>query len=192
MQEEHQMNILGINGSGRVGGNTASLVEAILKGAAETGCETNLLELGRMIIRPCNACKACKDTHQCVINDGMSEFYQAAPETDVLVIASPIYLDHISAQTMTFIQRMYCYLGPDLEICYPHPGTRAVLGITYGAQWRKAYDYVLDWMRARLEEYFGIRTIEYFRVHSTKHDNPVGPEHPEIQRAYEFGKTLEG
>ncbi|MCK4623778.1 MAG: flavodoxin family protein, partial [Phycisphaerae bacterium] len=143
------MNILGINGSGRVGGNTAMLVEAILKGAAETGCETNLLELGRMIIRPCNACKVCKDTHQCVIDDGMSEFYRAAPDTDVLVLASPIYLDHISAQTMTFIQRMYCYLGPGLEICYPHPGTRAVLGITYGAQWRKAYDYVLDWMRAR-------------------------------------------
>ena len=184
------MNILGINGSGRVGGNTAALVGAILKGAAETGSETKLLELAKMTIAPCKACKACKKTQRCVITDDMSAFYETAPETDVLVLASPIYLDHISAQTMTFIQRMYCYMGPGLEICYPHPGTRVVLGVTYGAQWRKAYDYVLDWMRARLEEYFGIRTIEYFRVHSTKHDNPVGPEHPEIQRAYEFGKTL--
>ncbi|MDY7010261.1 MAG: flavodoxin family protein [Planctomycetota bacterium] len=185
------MNIFGINGSGRVEGNTATLVKAVLKGASEAGHQTKLLELGQMKIAPCNVCKACKETHQCVVKDDMSAFYEAAPETDVLVLASPIYLDHISANMMTFIQRMYCYLGANLEIFYPRPNTRAVLGITYGAGWYKAYDFVLDWMRARLEEYFGIETIKCFRVTSTKHASPVGEDHPEIQRAYKFGKTLE-
>ncbi len=184
------MNILGINGSGRVGGNTASLVEAVLKGADEAGHETKLLELAKMKIAPCNICKACKKTQQCTIKDDMSVFYAAAPDTDILVLASPIYLDHISANMMTFIQRMYCYLGANLEVLYPRPNTRAVLGITYGAPWYKAYDFVLDWMRARLDEYFGIETIGCFRVTSTKHASPVGPDHPEIRRAYEFGKTL--
>ena len=190
MRKENQMNVLGVSGSGRVGGNTAALVKAMLKGAAEAGHETKLLELGRMKIAPCNVCKACKETHRCVIEDDMSAFYRSAPDTDVLVLASPIYLDHISANMMTFIQRMYCYMGQNLEIFYPRPGARAVLGITYGAQWYKAYDVVLDWMRARLDEYFGIETIGYFRVHSTKHASPVGEDHPEIRRAYEFGKTL--
>ncbi len=184
------MNVLGVSGSGRVGGNTAMLVKAILNGASQAGHETKLLELGRMKIAPCNVCKACKETHRCVIEDDMSAFYKAAPDTDVLILASPIYLDHISANMMTFIQRMYCYLGLNLEHHYPRRGVRAVLGITYGAARENAYDYVLDWMRARLNGYFDIETIGYFRVHSTKHASPFGEDHPEIRRAYEFGKTL--
>lgn len=184
------MKVLGINGSGRIGGNTYQLVNAVLRGAAQAGAETKLFELGSLIIRPCNACRACKETHECVINDDMQQIYQLLPTTDVLVLGSPIYLDHITAQMMTFIQRLYCYLGQNLEIFYPHKGTKAVLGITYAADWYKAYDFVLDWMEARLSEYYGIDTIARFKITSTKHDNPVGEDHPVIKQAYEFGKTL--
>jgi len=184
------MRVLGVNGSGRPGGNTAVLVRAILDGAREAGAETETVELADWEIRGCSACKACKKTQRCTIKDDMQRFYDLAPQTDVLVLASPVYLDHITAQLMTFIQRTYCYLGVALENHYPNAGARAILGITYGAGKPDMYQYVLDWMAARLKGYFAIPTIETFTVHSTMHDPIITTDHPEIQRAYQFGSAL--
>lgn len=184
------MNVLGVNGSGRRGGNTAALVEAFLGGAAEAGCRTECFELADWEIRGCTACKRCKQTHRCVIGDDMQQFYDAAPETDVLLLASPIYLDHITAQLMAFVQRTYCYLGVSLENHWPRRSVRAVLGITYGAGEGERYRYVLDWLAARLKGYYGIETLETFVIPSTRHEPIIAPDHPELRRAREFARTL--
>ena len=184
------MKVLGVNGSGRAGGNTSVLVRAILDGAQEGGCETEMIELAGWDLRGCTACKRCKQTHRCVIGDDMQGFYDVAGATDVLVLASPIYLDHITAQLMTFIQRTYCYLGAALENHWPSPSARAVLGITYGAGNAAMYDYVLDWMAARLKGYFGIKTLATFKVPSTRHEPIITPDHPEAVRARQFARAL--
>ena len=184
------MNVLGINGSGRRGGNTAVLVRALLDGAGESGCETHLLELADWHLRGCTACKACKGTRRCAIDDDMRRFYDVAGATDVLVLASPIYLDHITAQMMAFIQRTYCYLGAGLENHYPNRSARAVVGITYGAGDPDRYNYVLDWMVARLKGYFGIETLAAFKVPAASHEPIIAPDHPEAARARELGATL--
>ena len=184
------MKVLGINGSGRKDGNTAVLVNAILEGANEAGAETEFLQLADWKIAGCNACKACKDDQRCVITDDMEKFYAIAPETDVLVLGSPIYLDHITAQLMAFIQRTYCYLGLSLENYWPRKGVRAVSAITYGAGNPKGYDYVLDWMEGRMKGYFDIPTIARFKIHSTVHDQVIKPGHPEVERARTFGRSL--
>ena len=184
------MNVFGVNGSGRTGGNTSVLVNALLEGAAEAGAQTHLIELGELSIAPCDSCKACKKTHRCIISDDMDRFYTLAPETDVLILTTPIYLDHVSAQIMTFIQRTYCYLGLTLENYWPRKNVRAVLGITQGASNPEAYDPVLDWMADRLTKYYDIPTIARFTVASTRYQPVITPDHPEIQRAHAFGMTL--
>jgi multimeric flavodoxin WrbA len=184
------MKVLGVNGSGRKGGNTAVLVGAILQGAREAGCETTLFELADWHIRGCSACKGCKQTQRCAIDDDMRRFYKIAPETDVLVLASPIYLDHITAQLLAFIHRTYCYLGVGLENYYPNPAARAVLGITYGAGGATTYDYVLDWMAGRLKGYFGIPTLARFKIPATTHEPIITADHPEAVRARRIGATL--
>jgi multimeric flavodoxin WrbA len=187
-----EMRVLGVNGSGRVGGNTAVLAGAILRGAADGGCQTSLLELGPLALHGCTACKGCKDTQCCVLDDDMKRFYDVAADIDVLVLTSPVYLDHITAQLMAFIQRTYCYLGRALENYYPNKQTRIVLGITYGAGTADGYDYILDWMAARMKGYFGLETVGSFKIPQTTHEPILTDSHPEIQRAYEFGKTLTG
>lgn len=184
------MKVVGVNGSGRIDGNTAVLVNAVLRGAAEAGADTELLQLGEMEVAGCDACKACKQNQTCVIRDDMYRFYDIAADTDVLVLASPIYLDHITAQMKAFVDRLYCYLGPALENNYPNKDARAVVGITYGAGGEQTYDYVTDWMKARLKGYFDLPTEAVFAVHSTAHEPLITKEHPVVQQAYEFGKTL--
>jgi len=184
------MRVLGVNGSGRRGGNTGVLVEAFLAGARDAGAETRRFELADWELRGCTACKRCKQTHRCVIGDDMQAFYDVAPETDLLLLASPIYLDHITAQLMTFVQRTYCYLGADLSNHYPRRTARAVLGITYGAHGPEAYRYVLDWLAARLKGYYGIETAATFAIHSTQHEPVISPDHPEVARAREAARAL--
>ena len=184
------MNVLGIDGSGRGGGNTAVLVRGFLDGAREAGCRTEMFPLADWRIGGCTACKACKKTQRCVLDDDMRRFYQVAPETDVLFLASPIYLDHITAQLMAFIQRTYCYLGAALENHYPRKTARAVLGITYGAGDPKGYQYVLDWLAERLEGYFGIPTLATFTIAGTTHEPIILADHPEVRRARAFGAAL--
>jgi len=186
------MRIVGINGSGRAGGNTSVLVKGILAGAKEAGAEAHLIELGDFSLRLCKVCKSCKKNHRCIVPDDMQKFYDLAPGTDVLVLGTPIYLDHVSAHLMTFIQRTYCYVGANLENFWPRKGVRAVLGITYGAGEPNEYDYVLDWMEERLKFYFEIPTVGKFKIAGTRHDTIIAPTHPEVERAYALGKTLSG
>ena len=188
------MKMLGVDGSGRTGGNTGALVRGFLEGAAAAGAETTFLELGPLTIRGCRACKACKVDPKkvCVIEDDMQPFYELFPETDVLFLASPIYLDHITAQLMAFIQRTYCYLSPSLDNYWPRTGVRFVAGITYGAGDATMYDDVLDWMEARMKFYFAIPTVGKLKVPGCAHTDPIGADHPEVRRARELGGALAG
>ena len=184
------MKILGINGSGRPDGNTAVLVNAVLNGAAEAGAETSLLQLAHMTIAGCKSCNLCKAEHRCVLNDDMTRFYDLAPETDVLVLGSPIYFDQITGQMKTFFDRLYCYLGLHGETHYPRRDVRAVLAVTYEAHNPSMYDYVLDWMENRLKGYYRITTVGRFKTHGTRFDPIITAQHPDLRRACEFGRTL--
>ncbi len=184
------MRVVGVNGSGRLDGNTAVLVKAVLEGAAESGAETDFMQVARMEIAGCNGCRACKEDQRCVIQDDMYRFYDVAGQADVLVLGSPIYLDHATAQMKAFLDRLYCYIGPRMENCYPHKGARAVLCITYGAFDMGVYKPVLDWMKGRLKGYWGIETIETFTAHGTAHEPIIGPDEPLVRRARQFGRDL--
>ena len=133
MGESTVLNVVGINGSGRSGGNTSVLVRAVLDGAREAGAQTEFFELAESNIAGCKACDACrteKAAHRCVVKDDMQTFYDLAAQADVWVLGSPIYLDHITAQLMAFIQRTYCYISPTREYLWPRKNVRAALAFT--------------------------------------------------------------
>jgi len=52
--------VIGFNGSPRRGANTATLVETVLKGAADKGAETRMVNLNELNIKGCQGCGACK------------------------------------------------------------------------------------------------------------------------------------
>ncbi|MGD2175987.1 MAG: flavodoxin family protein [Candidatus Brocadiaceae bacterium] len=184
------MYVLGVNGSGRADGNTAVLVAAVLEGAEAAGASTGLLQLAQMQFQGCDGCQRCKESHRCAVRDDMDRFYELAAEADVLVPGSPIYLDHVTGQMKSFIDRLYCYLGPKLENHYPNPAARAVPCITYGAGGDETYDGVLEWMSGRLSGYFGIPTIGTFALPGAGFRPVVGEEHPIIRHARAFGESL--
>ncbi len=108
------MNILVLNGSPRPQGETAKMIAAFREAAEENGHTVEEFRVCRMNIRGCLACEYCHGRGQgaCAQQDDMQQIYACLPETDMLVLASPIYYHNISGQLKCAIDRFYAALYP--------------------------------------------------------------------------------
>ncbi len=86
------MEVLGLVGSPRKGGNTDILVDAILDGARGKGHRVGKVYLHDFEIGPCIDCRGCKRGEQvCVVEDGMQEIYGRLDAAEVIVFGTPVY-----------------------------------------------------------------------------------------------------
>lgn len=100
--------VLIISSSPRKLGNTQVLCEEFKKGAEAKGHRVELVRLMDCNIGFCRACDGCmRNGGTCVQKDDMAELLKKYQETDVLVLATPVYFYGITAQMKTFIDRMY-------------------------------------------------------------------------------------
>ena len=100
------MQILGISGSPRQGGNTEIIIKETLSAAAEEGVEVAFICLSDYQLKPCNACGTCFKTKKCTIQDDSEKLYQQIVKADGLVLGSPSYFQSVTAQMKTFIDRI--------------------------------------------------------------------------------------
>ena len=182
------MRIVGIIGSPRHGRNTATLVQEVLRGAASLGAATEMFYLNDLDIRPCQGCEACKEAGRCVHDDDMQMLYEAMSGSRGLVLGSPIYIDHVTAQTKTMLDRLYAYLGPDLENRFAK-GIKAVVCLTWEAQNPNAYDDVADWLESRLQYYLEVETVGRITAARTNL-TPVQQRADLLRAAYAAGVRL--
>lgn len=100
------MRVVAFNASPRPGGNAEVLLEAALKPIAEAGGhELTLFRLNHMRLKPCQDCGGCDTTGKCIINDEMTEVYDAIHLADRIILASPIFFFALSAQAKIMIDR---------------------------------------------------------------------------------------
>jgi multimeric flavodoxin WrbA len=102
------MNILGINGSPRIGGNTDILLDRALDGARSLGAKAEKVILNKLKFSPCQECENIKDDGSCIIEDDMQRLYKKIEEADGVIIASPVFFGSVSAQTKTMVDRFQC------------------------------------------------------------------------------------
>jgi multimeric flavodoxin WrbA len=107
--------ILIFNGSPRKNGNTSVLIKECLRAIEESGKQAEVFFLNDMTIKPCQFCDWCIDNNamSCVEKDDMEELYPELLESDVIVLAAPIFWFTISAQLKLFIDRLYAFHGKD-------------------------------------------------------------------------------
>lgn len=98
--------ILGIVGSPRKGGNTEIMVQETLKAAKKEGVATKLIRLIDKNIKPCDGCRICFKTKNCVIKDDLEDIFRMMTEADGIIIGSPVYIGSITPQTKALIDRV--------------------------------------------------------------------------------------
>lgn len=100
------MQIVGIQSSPRgKNSNTLKLLEAALEGAAETGAETEIVDVARLKIRFCTACDTCHKTGICPLKDDYPVVQEELLAADGIVWSSPNYMMNVTAQLKTVFDR---------------------------------------------------------------------------------------
>lgn len=90
-----------INGSPRLNGNTAALIDKL-----KSSLQGEIIELSafRSDISPCIDCRSCWETGKCAVTDDMRVIYD--DDFDNIVIASPIYFGTLPGQMLNLMSRL--------------------------------------------------------------------------------------
>lgn len=110
------MKVLIINGSPRVGGNTALAVNEMTKVFAEEGIEADVMQIGGKDIRGCIACGKCSELGKCIFDDEVNEAAKKFEEADGLVIASPVYYASANGTLISFLDRLFYSSNFDMSM----------------------------------------------------------------------------
>ena len=112
------MKIIVFNGSPRAEkGNTHVMAEAFLEGARAAGAETENIFLAHKTIHHCMGCFNCwtKTPGQCAIRDDMDELLPKLWGADIVVFATPLYVDNVTGIMKNFMDRMVPAAEPYLS-----------------------------------------------------------------------------
>ena len=114
------MKVTVIFGSPRKNGNTASLLKPFVDELRCAGAEVDVFDVYEKNIAGCRACLQCqkdKTRAYCVINDDMQPILESVAQSDVFVIACPIYCWGMPGPVKTAFDRLiysFCkYYGDD-------------------------------------------------------------------------------
>lgn len=104
-------NILVLNGSPRVRGNSDLLADAFIKGANEAGHEVVKCDVCKKNIKGCIACNTCysKET-PCSFNCDFNNIAPLIEKADVIVFATPLYWYTFPSQLKAIIDKMYSFI----------------------------------------------------------------------------------
>ena len=100
--------IVVLEGSMRKDGNTHALVRSFAEGASRNNT-VSILTVADLDIVPCTGCNWCygSEGNRCRIDDDMQLVYEELAQTDVLVIASPVYFYGVSARLKAIVDRLH-------------------------------------------------------------------------------------
>lgn len=132
--------VCAIFSSPRKKSNSTALGQALCDGLAQAGAEVRQFSFREMSIAPCMACDYCRridlakalagEARFCAVHDDMDLLTPAVAESDILVLASPVYSFSLSAQLKIAIDRIYALWRSgetdSLE------GKRLLFALTYG------------------------------------------------------------
>ncbi|MCX5813418.1 MAG: flavodoxin family protein [Proteobacteria bacterium] len=107
------MKVLILNGSARgQKGVTGRLLKGFVEGLIDGNAEVTEFNVAGLNISPCSACLSCmhKILGECAIKDDMEEIYKEMKRSDIMVLATPVYTDNMSAQLKRVMDRSICCL----------------------------------------------------------------------------------
>ncbi|MCJ7665641.1 MAG: flavodoxin family protein [Actinobacteria bacterium] len=109
--KNNKYRVAAIYGSPRTGGNTAKLMDQLLKGIRDnTGYSGDMFVIDSIILKdknisPCRECCNCSRTGECIIEDDMQEVYRILIDADFVAVASPVFFTTVSGYLKALIDR---------------------------------------------------------------------------------------
>lgn len=211
------MKAIAINGSPRKNGNTVTLLNKALEGAAAAGAETEMIHLYDLKFKGCSSCFACKRKNSkfigsCAMKDDLTEVLERVMMSDVLLLGAPLYLGDITGEMKSFYERLVF-----MNLSYDRPSRKNfegristgfiyTMGIPHEMIDTRGYSYIFNTYKSYLEllngpsEYMvstdNYQFDDYAKYAASnfdeKHKAAVRAEQfpKECQQAFDLGKRL--
>lgn len=176
------MKVTALMGSPRKKKNTSVLMDKWIEGFLSTGeHQVETFSLEQLNIRGCTGCDACQNgrIEYCIKDDPMKDIYKSILESEIIVVASPVYCFSMTAQTKAVIDRLYAVINKV-------KGKKVVCLTTFGdedEQTAGAVNFynILD----MLCRYTSMDIIQKLGVSTG--DIPVSKNEEALNQAYEWG-----
>lgn len=137
------MNVIVLNGSPKVLGNTKKLTNAFLSGLSKED-RVKIFDLFDIMPTPCNACGYCKASDGCSKKD-LEEFLGYYNEADVVVVATPVYNFSLPAPMKALFDRFQRFYEArfrrGIENAVEKP-KKAVIIVTAGSDGKIGYEVI--------------------------------------------------
>jgi len=146
------MFVLGLQGSPRIKGNSAVLLSGFLDEAARLGARTELVNVAKKKITPCQECGTCEKKGFCPIDDEMQELYPLLRQAELIVMATPIFFYGPTAQMKAVIDRSQALWSRKYSLGLEDPGRK----------WRQGYLLAVGATRGKNLFEGTILTAKYF------------------------------
>ncbi len=101
------MKVLMINGSPEKDSCTGRALSEIADTLKKEGIDSEIIQIGREVIRGCCACGACEKLGKCVHNDIVNEIAAKLDDIDAFIIGSPVYYASGNGTLYSFLDRLF-------------------------------------------------------------------------------------
>ena len=175
-----------LNGSPRRKGNTSALVRAFTEGAESAGHTVTEFFLDEMIIHGCMGCfggHSGKDS-PCVQKDDMDKVYPAVKESDVIILATPLYYWNMSGQIRTAVDRLFALEEGDGNLLRGQGRASALLMVAEGHGFEDVllyYDHLMEHLRWK--------NLGHILAGGNGDIGDIEGK-PELEKAYVLGKSI--
>lgn len=102
-----KLKVLILNGSPRVDGNTSIALRELQKEFEANDVETEIVQIGREVIRGCIACNYCAKHGKCMFSDIVNQLAPKFEAADGLIVASPVYYASANATLIACLDRLF-------------------------------------------------------------------------------------
>lgn len=172
--------VVAITGSPRKDlSRTTQLLKSVLVGAAAAGAETELLDATTVKVEFCTACNRCHALGSCYHEDDFAAIYDKLLAADGIVLGSPCYLWHVTAQLKTLLDRLseaiHCQ-----RLLDKYGAAVCTAGSTGHEDTATAMEKMLQAM--------GVQTVG--QVACAPPPGPLDPEGPCVEKALALGRDL--
>ncbi|MHA2426131.1 MAG: flavodoxin family protein [Candidatus Thorarchaeota archaeon] len=117
------MHVLILNGSPRKErGATFGVLKHFIQGLEKGGAEVEVIHVSQLKVGPCRGCFNCwtATPGECIQDDSMKELLPQIDQTDVLVYATPVYVDGMTGSLKNVIDRTIPLSNGKVELVDGH------------------------------------------------------------------------
>ncbi len=95
-------------------GNTYVIINEFAEGAKEAGAKVEVVLLAEKEINHCITCVKCwtKTPGRCALKDDMAGLLKIFMQSDLVVMATPVYIHNVTGIMKTFLDRMMPIIDP--------------------------------------------------------------------------------